>query len=484
MPEKVLVIGGGIGGLASALAFARRGHDVTLCERDRTVPTESPAEAFRIERRGAPQAHQTHGFLARIVVLLREWFPDVLEHLLAQGCVTMPTTANLGQAQPGDDDLRVLIVRRTTLEWVLRKAVAAEPGVELRAGVAIRSLMAERAEGSVPVVTGAVTDTGERLEADIVVAATGRRGEFDQWLAPFGLGIAEEVEPSGLMYLSHWYQLPGDARVELNPKVGGDLGWVKFLAVPGDGGTLSVTLAIRADDRELRSALSTSDAFEQACRALPGPDQFFSGTAGPLPRLGTVRPMTGLINRIRRFVDADGRPLVLGLHAVGDSHTCTNPLYGRGCSLAVLQAVRLAEAAADHPGDARGRAEAYEAAARTEVEPWWQISVQMDKVGADPSGPLSDAAEGAGRALATVMVAGATDPIIGRAMARFWNLMTTPAELMADQELLARVTEVLARADDYPVPAREGPTRQELLQLLTGGSDAAADATVDAAVGR
>lgn len=464
MPEKVLVIGGGIGGLASALAFARRGYPVTLCERDPMVASESPAEAFLTERSGAPQAHQTHGFLARIVVLLREWFPDVLDDLLAQGCITMPTTANLGDPQPGDDDLRVLIVRRTTLEWVLRKAVAAEPLIDIRSGTGVTSLVASG--DPAPTVSGVVTESGERIEADMVVASTGRRGDVASWLAPYGVRIPETIDPSGLMYLSHWYRLAPGAVVELDPKLGGDLGWIKFLAVPGDGGTLSVTLAVPVEDRPLRAALSMSDAFETACHSLPGPDRFFSDHAAPLTRIGGVRPMTGLINRIRRFVDDDGRPLVLGLHVVGDAHTCTNPLYGRGCSLAVLQAVLLAGAAAAHPGDPRSRAEAYEAAVQKEVEPWWQISVQMDKAGADPSGPLTNAANGTGRALATVMVAAATDPVIGRAVARFWNLMAAPADLMSDPDLIARIGQVLARPDDYPVPPRAGPSREELLARL------------------
>ena len=88
---------------------------------------------------------------------------------------------------------------------------------------------------------------------------------------------------------------------------------------------------------------------------LEGPSRFFA--AGPLEPIGGVRPMAGLLNRTRRFLDDDGAPRVLGLHAVGDSHTCTNPLYGRGCSLALVQALRLADALAAHGDDAAARAD-------------------------------------------------------------------------------------------------------------------------------
>jgi 2-polyprenyl-6-methoxyphenol hydroxylase-like FAD-dependent oxidoreductase len=142
----VIVVGGGVGGLGSALALARAGHRVTLLERDPLPELSGADEAFRATRRGAPQSHQTHGFPARLQVLLRDRFPDVLADLLAVGCTTMSTTADLGEPRPGDDDLAVLIVRRTTLDWVLRRAVLAQPGADVRTGAGVAELMARMAE--------------------------------------------------------------------------------------------------------------------------------------------------------------------------------------------------------------------------------------------------------------------------------------------------------------------------------------------------
>ena len=132
MPADVVVIGGGVGGLAAALAVSRAGHRVTVLERDPLPADADPEEAFVSERTGAPQAHQTHGFLARVVVELREHLPDVLDALIAAGGHTLDTTAALGEPQPGDEDLAVLVVRRTTFEWVLRNAALAEPHVSIR----------------------------------------------------------------------------------------------------------------------------------------------------------------------------------------------------------------------------------------------------------------------------------------------------------------------------------------------------------------
>lgn len=465
--ERVVVVGGGVGGLCAALALGRAGHEVTLLERD-VVPDVSDADAaFAVDRQGAPQVHQTHGFLARLVVELRDRFPDVLDAMLEAGCTTMPTVADLGEPMPGDDDLRVLVVRRTTFEWVLRTLVAAEETVTMRSGVGVTGLVAT--DDPVPVVTGVRLDDGTTVEGDAVVAATGRRGPVDAWLADVGVDIDETVVQSGLMYLSRWYELSSTPELEMDAKLGGDLGFVKYLGVPGDGDTLSITLAVRTSDKDLRAALGDPDRFEQACRVLPGPDRFFRD--GPLTPIGGVRPMGGLLNRRRRFVDGSTAPVVLGFHALGDAHTCTNPLYGRGCSIALVQAIHLADAFAAHPDDPTARASAYEAAAATHIEPWFDVSVQMDGLGADPAGFGGASgggapADGAARGLGAVFAAAATDPIIGRALARFMNMLATPADLMTDAATMVRMAEVMANPDDHPLPPREGPRRRELLALL------------------
>jgi len=469
-PLRVVVVGGSVGGLATALALGRAGHDVTVLERDRPAAIGDAEAAFAAERQGAPQSHQTHGFLARIVAELRHRFPDVLDDLRAVGCTTLPAALDLGESQPGDEDLVVLVMRRTTFDWVLRRAAARQPGVELRGGVAVAGLSAAPATGAdAPRVDGVRLDDGSVVPADVVVAATGRRDQVVTWLADVGADVAETVVPSGLVYMSRWYRLPR-GEITIDPKLGGDLGYLKYLGVPGDGDTLSITLAVRSADGDLRRVLGDPDRFEQACRLLPGPAQFFAH--GPLTPLDGVRPMGGLVNRLRRFRTADGAPIALGFHAVGDAHTCTNPLYGRGCSLALVQAGLLADAVAAHPDDPAARAAAYEDACRREVEPWYDLSVQTDASGSDPSGRDSDAAlSPQARAMIALFVAAETDPVIARALARLWNLLALPSDLATDPVTAARMLEVMSDPDAYPAPPREGPTRVELLAALTSIPD-------------
>jgi 2-polyprenyl-6-methoxyphenol hydroxylase-like FAD-dependent oxidoreductase len=518
--SEVVIAGGGVGGLALALMLGRAGRRVTVVERDEPGDDADPEAAFAGTRRGVAQTHQTHGFLARLRLELRDRLPDVLAAVEAAGAHTLPLSPDLGGPMPGDEDLAVLIVRRTTLEWVLRRAVAAEPCITLRTGETVAGLVAaEAAEGSTagedgrPHVVGARLSGGEVLPGT-VVACTGSRGDVPAWLAELGVEVAEEEHQTKLIYLTRWYRLPaGRTPDELGGRLFGDLGYLRYLVVPCDGRTLSATLAVHVKDADLRARLLDPERFDKAVRRLPGPDQFFADEG--VEPLGPVRPMAGLVNRLRRFVDDGKQPLVTGFHAVGDAHTCTNPLYGRGCALAMVQAGLLADAFAVHDGDALARGVEYEAASGREVEPWFHGSVQMDQLrdrvearaarrraaratepepAAEPEAAAEDvvvapdeateeavvAGAAVGQALADddtaaedeaataaatfgrIMVEGGTDPVIGRAIVRLFNLLVLPQDLMSDPELLARVAPLLAKPPQ-PLPEPEGPTLEELL---------------------
>ena len=85
----VVVVGGGVAGLGAALTLARRGHEVTVVERDDTPMPASSDEAFEWDRRGAPQVRHSHALLARLTTILRRDHPDVWQALLDEGATEM-----------------------------------------------------------------------------------------------------------------------------------------------------------------------------------------------------------------------------------------------------------------------------------------------------------------------------------------------------------------------------------------------------------
>jgi 2-polyprenyl-6-methoxyphenol hydroxylase-like FAD-dependent oxidoreductase len=139
---KFVVAGGGVAGLAASLAVARAGHQAVVLERDVVDPKASPERAFDVARRGIPHYFQPHAFLPRGRRSLSEWAPDVLDMLLAAGADPQDLARKLrGSRQEGDEDLVYLWVRRPVIEWALRRAAAADPSVEIRAGVQVTGLL-------------------------------------------------------------------------------------------------------------------------------------------------------------------------------------------------------------------------------------------------------------------------------------------------------------------------------------------------------
>lgn len=483
------VIGAGVGGLGTALTLSRQGHRVTLLERDTTPMPASTDEAFAWDRRGAPQVHHSHALLARLRNLLRDHHPGVLERLLDAGATEIRLAEMLPEEivdrspRPRDDDLVALACRRTTFEWILRREVLASPDVELRDGITVSGLSGHRGlPGSPARVTGvsySQRDELGRLDADLVVAANGRRSSMDAWLAPLDVDIPDEQEDTGIIYFSRFYRLiDGAVAPEETGPIGGDLGYLKYAVFQGDNRTFSVTLALQNDDADLRALLLDPERFDDAARLLPA--------TAPWADESVAEPITGvfvmakLLNRLRTFTE-DGRPRVLGLHAVGDAHTCTNPLYGRGCSLAMVQATLLAEALAAHPDDPAARALAYEAASAQEVEPWYHASVTQDRQNrlwvererrrargeASPDDDDDARLQMADLLRHGFLPATRTDPVVFRAFLRAFNLLEPPDALLSNPDLMVRVLAVYQDRENRPPEEPLGPPRREMLGYLT-----------------
>jgi 2-polyprenyl-6-methoxyphenol hydroxylase-like FAD-dependent oxidoreductase len=479
----VVVVGGGVAGLASALALARQGRSVTVLERDATPLPANAEEAFGWDRRGAPQVRHSHAFLARLYTLLRDHYPDVLESLLAAGATEqrfgqhLPPTMVGFAPEPGDEDLVMLCCRRTTFEWVLRRAVLAEGRVELRTGTAARGLLAGDSSAGDPLrVAGVRLDSGFELSAALTVVAAGRRSALPAWLGALGAPeMPEELDDTGIVYLSRFYRLPAATPPPAqSAAVGGDLGYLKYGVFAGDNRTFSITLAVPVADDELRRILSEPAAFDATARSLTPASEWLAGAPEAITE---VHVMAGLVNRWRDMV-VDGRPWALGVHAVGDAQVCTNPLYGRGCTTGFWHAHLMAEAVLAHPADALAQALALDAATREHLLPWYRASVSQDAearrvaaallAGEDPDADQSDPRTFMRAVFRDgLLPALRRDPVVLRAFVRNFNLLSPPEALIKDPDVSARVLAAWNERDQRPPEEPTGPSsRDDLLGLL------------------
>jgi 2-polyprenyl-6-methoxyphenol hydroxylase-like FAD-dependent oxidoreductase len=497
--KQVVVIGGSIAGLGVALALSGRGHRVSVLEADATPMPASPSDAFEHwERRGAPQARQSHALLARLRNLIRDHAPVLLEKLVKHGAEELRFEDRLQElfpgapAEEGDADIVSLACRRITFEWVLRRHVIDTGLVEFLDGVEVTRLGAapDGATG-LPRVTGVWAKPrgagGRLFTGDLVVDASGRRSKLHKWLPEIGTApVREESSPCGIFYTSRFYRLldSGESPELEGGLVGVDLGYLKFGVFAGDSRVFSITVAASPDDAEMRRVLHRP-AFEAAVAAVPMTAQWTSSAVSE--PVSDVHGMANL-NNSRRWLVEDGVPLVLGFAAVGDSLIHTNPIVGRGCSLAWTSAFALAECLAQHGSDPRGLALAYHEHVERDIAPWYALQLAQDADSIDVSAAqqrgedpfaLTNADGSANPKAFTrsllkegLMPALREDAGLLRAFSRTINLLDSPGAMMQNPAVMQSLLASCARREERE-KVWVGPSREAMVECFAVLEDSA-----------
>src|SRR5215475_18532 len=380
--STAVVIGGSVSGLATALALSDAGHQVRILERHGTPPPDTIEGAHSDwNRPTVPQAVHSHAFASLGCKLIRDKAPDVYAALVGAGAAEirlgerMPPTLSDRSPQPGDEDLLMLGCRRSTFELVLRQQVVRRPGVRVELDSTVRGLELSRTGTSR--VTGVRTDDGRVVEGDLVVDASGRRTAASRWLSDVGLPFADPITDSAeITYYTRFYRLLADVPPgPLNRGFGAGGLWSHYTAVLfiGDNGTFSISIGVLPDDAAMK-ALRFEPAFTAALRATPLLAPWVApGASEPISK---VHAMGGLDNSLRR---QGGAPPVAGFFTVGDSACTTNPAYGRGVSLALAHAYRLADVLAEHPDVTTEQAAVWSAETERLLAPWFAEAVQNDR---------------------------------------------------------------------------------------------------------
>ena len=468
--SEIAIIGGGIAGMSAALYLVKAGHQVTVYERDVAQPPASTAEAFEWDRRGAPQIRHSHAMLARLRNLFRDDHPEVLEGLMQAGATemklyeTMPGADKPGVIQDEDREIVFLACRRATLEWVMRTELLKHDALSFNTGAVVSGL--QLSQTSTPFVEGLTLEDGRSVKVDTVIAADGRRSAVAKWLQRADISIEETVTPAGIQYFSRFYKLDKGKQVPTTDLVANDLGYLFYAAFCGDSGFYSFALSANEDDAEMKEALKDPQRYERIIKQIP--------ELRPWLECGKpttdVYPMGGLVNRRRNFLK-DGRPLVLGLHAIGDAHICTNPAYGRGLSTAVWQAKLLSEAIQNNQNNPEQQGIDFCQSIEEHIVPWFDISAMMDSGRLQQrellaeTGAANTAAE---NPLKAVHDAASIDVDVWRDLWRTMNLLQSPSRLMAPDflERVLAASEKLAAQNTQTDPLAV-PDRATLLKSVS-----------------
>jgi len=483
MPESVVVLGAGIAGLCTALALAPTGRHITLLERDAPPPEGGTEAAFdEWNRRGATQLRHSHAFLARLRKLIGDEHPGLLDALRQAGARELRFADGLPEPiraryvpSPADEEMAIIVSRRTTLETVIRRYVERSPNVTVRSKVFVKGLVSERDGGGRLVARGLELEDGTSVLADIVVDAGGRGSPVVDWLAEAGVTAPEEAEDCAILYYTRFYRLaagmsdPPRGRFPPN----GDLGFLKFGVFPADNGTFSITMAVPEVEEALRAAVVRPEIFEAICSRLPGLAPWTDPARGE--PVSKVYAMGDLQSRWREFAAKESAP-VLGLFCVGDSLVRTNPLFGRGCSFAAIEAHVLRDVLAETPDPAQ-RLTAYATRVRKTLRPFYEDMRDQDRTAARRAeNGLNENYKPPLRARLMkrfledgVAIALREDVDMLRQAMRAFHMLAPPRAWLGRPGNLAKIFAVMARgrkANAHLYAEKPGPGRLEMLTAL------------------
>ncbi|GID27543.1 FAD-dependent oxidoreductase [Paractinoplanes brasiliensis] len=462
----VAVAGAGPTGLFMAVALARRGHRVTVADRD-----AGPAADGSWERRGVMQFHHPHGFRPQIAQALQAEMPEALTALEDAGAERIVFRGGDGEPAPH----AALRCRRAVFERALRGFAAAEPGVTLvqghvddvlgSGGRAAGPGSGERAAGLRSGERAADMRSGGRaaglrvdgrdLPADLVINASGRASRIAA-----DLRAPAEGGDCGLAYVSRQYALlPGAEPGPMNAPVGIIQTLTGYLIAVflHDRRTFSALFIRPADDRRF-GALRFPEAFQAAAMAVPALAAWVDpGRSTPIT---PVLPGGRLYNTYRGQLDAEGRVALPGLLHVGDTVCTTNPSAGRGVAVAFQQAVALLRLLDEYPDDPAAVALAFDEWCLSDVRPWFSDHVYWDT---DLLRRWNGGDVDVTRRLPSdlIMKASEQDPSLLRVVGPYMAMEALPGTL-DEVEPQARA---LFASGWRPAP-HPGPTREELAATL------------------
>jgi 2-polyprenyl-6-methoxyphenol hydroxylase-like FAD-dependent oxidoreductase len=328
MPESAVIVGAGLSGLLAARVLADTYHTVTLVERD-SLP-DAP-----LNREGVPQSHHAHILLKLGLDIISELFPNFVGALDEYKIPELSWTKDIRLLR-GDHWLPTMDLNLTTraatrplLEWVIRQQVAQLANVKFMSNQRVVGYQF----GKPACATGIKFHTGQILETDLIIDASGRNSKTTEWLSEQHFTPPpEEVVNAHVGYSSRLYEslktsldykMIGIGNRAPNRRQSGTL-------ILQENGIYIVTLAgVGKQDQpptdeegflDFAKSLASTDIYEVIKNAVP---------ASP------IRGYRDTQNRRRRY---DQVVMPTGLVVFGEALCSFNPVYAQGMTAAAIQA--------------------------------------------------------------------------------------------------------------------------------------------------
>ena len=332
--KHAVVIGASLAGLCAARVLSDFYDRVTVCERDE-LP-DGPAN-----RSAVPQGRHVHLLMARGAAEFDTLFPGLLEDMVAGGvpilenrpdCIHFGAAGHvLGTATTLRDEFTAYVPSRPHLEWQIRRRVAKIANVQM-----LHAAVSEpRFDAAQQRVTGVLLDSGDAVDADLVVDAAGRGTRLPVWLEQWGFGRPREnTVDVGIAYATHQVRIPDGLLKEKVVVAGASrtepigLGMLSY----EDGNWGLTTFGIN----KVEPPQNFGEMCDAAERILP--ERFATAIRRGTP-IGEVAFHKYPTSRWRRYDKLDRFPA--GIIPFGDAVVSFNPTFGQGMSMTAIQAGNL-----------------------------------------------------------------------------------------------------------------------------------------------
>ncbi|MFD4406617.1 NAD(P)/FAD-dependent oxidoreductase [Nocardia sp. NPDC058499] len=443
----MVVIGGGLVGTLTAWALRGLASRVIVVERDHYP--EAPQF-----RPGVPQARHAHLVLEAGHRTLEALLPGIGDQLRAAGATTVAMSRDLrwlssaGWMADHDSRLGFLSCTRPVLDHVVRTRVHAEIGsrrvddvdvgvldgteVQFWPGCEVVGLL-----GTPHQLRGVrVRRRGERqqeslISAEWVIDASGRSTRVPRWLDRLGCAQTptSQINP----------QVAYQSRIVTRPQT--DLGFrAVYLQTRAPDSPFTAALLPVEQSRWLVSVgvmNSGAGVGEQGFDAIvsqlrdPIVAEVLARTE-PVSDVWGFRPGASVRRRYERRAPE-------GLVAIGDAACTFNPVYGQGCTVAILGAAALREAVLQQGGISEKAARSARHRIAAVAAPAWMISASEDlRFPATTGGAAGAFTRTQHHYLDRVLAASTTDTRVTAAFHEVMSLVASPTALFRPQ-ILSRV---------------------------------------------